>query len=351
MDQLDLRTVSAALRDNDAKVRATGIRLSEKLFDSEEKAEILEKILTLADDSSTEVQLQLALTLGEANDRNADVVMARLAKSNETNLFLVDAILSGLRGRELEVLEKIIGDSGPASKSFDRLLGGLASCVVSERRSERVNRLLEIVAATKPGSRQQILFDGIISTSEKTAKKPVKFAAEPGALAELENISGAGIQTRVAKILPLLTWPGKPGALPEPAIPPLSAVEKQRFDSGKGLFAGSCAACHQTHGLGMDGLAPPLVDSEWVLGSEERLARIVLHGLNGPIRVNGAAYNLDMPSMGIFDDEQVAGILTYIRREWENGGKPFQPETVKKIRAETRQRQEAWTSEELLKVP
>jgi mono/diheme cytochrome c family protein len=101
----------------------------------------------------------------------------------------------------------------------------------------------------------------------------------------------------------------------------------------------------------MDGLAPPLADSEWVLGSDQRLVRIVLHGLNGPIRVKGAGYNLDMPGMGMFDDEQIAGILTYIRREWEHGGAPVPTETVKKIRAETAKRQEAWSSAELLKIP
>jgi mono/diheme cytochrome c family protein len=120
---------------------------------------------------------------------------------------------------------------------------------------------------------------------------------------------------------------------------------------GKILYAGSCAACHQPHGLGMDGLAPPLADSEWVLGSDERLVRIVLHGLNGPIRVKGAGYNLDMPGMGMFDDEQIAGILTYIRREWEHCGAPVPVETVKRIRAETTKRQEAWSSAELLKIP
>ena len=92
----------------------------------------------------------------------------------------------------------------------------------------------------------------------------------------------------------------------------------------------------------MDGLAPPLVDSEWVLGSEQRLVRIVLHGLPGPLKVNGRSWHLDMPSMGMFDDEQIAGILTYIRREWDHGGAPVQPATVKKIRAETAKRQEAW---------
>lgn len=64
-----------------------------------------------------------------------------------------------------------------------------------------------------------------------------------------------------------------------------------------------------------------------------------------------ATYNLGLPGMEIFDDEQLASILTYIRREWEHGGAALQPETVKKIRAETSERQEAWTSEDLLKVP
>ncbi len=349
VEQLDLPTVAAALRDNDSKVRAAAIRVSEKFFDSEEKSEVLEKLLALAGDSSTEVQMQLALTLGEANDRNADVVMANLAKSNTTNLFLVDAILSGLRGRELEVLEKTVGDPS-ASESFKRVLSGLAACIVSERRGERVNRLLEIIAAAKPVERQQSLLDVMLSTSAATAKKPVKFPAEPKALAELGRVSGVGLQSRVAKLSPLFTWPGKPGASPERVVAPLSAEDKKRFDSGKELFAGSCAACHQTHGLGMDGLAPPLVDSEWVLGSEERLVRIVLHGLNGPIRVKGNAYNLDMPSMGIFDDEQLAAILTYVRREWEHSGAAVRPETIKRIRAANSQREEAWTNPELLKV-
>ena len=101
----------------------------------------------------------------------------------------------------------------------------------------------------------------------------------------------------------------------------------------------------------MDGLAPPLVDSEWVLGSEQRLTRIVLHGLTGPIKVNGRQWYLEMPSMGMFDDEQIAGILTYVRREWEHGGSPVKPETVKRIRTETAQRQEAWSASELLQIP
>ena len=123
--QVDVRTIELALRDKDPNVRAIAIRVSEALFDSEEKSEMVEKLLTLAHEPSAEAQLQLALTLGQAKDKNADVVLARLAKSSFTNLFLADAILSGVAGRELELLEKISAETG--DKDFDRVLSGLAA--------------------------------------------------------------------------------------------------------------------------------------------------------------------------------------------------------------------------------
>jgi mono/diheme cytochrome c family protein len=58
-----------------------------------------------------------------------------------------------------------------------------------------------------------------------------------------------------------------------------------------------------------------------------------------------------MPSMGMFDDEQIAAILTYVRREWGNTAAPVEPKTVKQIRTETASRQEAWSQAELLQVP
>lgn len=351
LDQIDLPTIEIALHDKNPKVRAAAIRVSESLFNSEEKAELLEKLVALANDSSADVQLQLALTLGEANDPNADIVLASLAKSTVKNTFLSSAILSGLRGRELEVLEKLADDSAlKNSKTSDAVLKGLSACVMTERRSERVNHLLELIAAAEP-ARQQILLDGVLSTSAITSKKPVKVPGEPKALIALQKISGKTIKTRVDKISNLLTWPGKPGAKPEVVVASLSPEDQKRFEEGKKLFAGSCAACHQLHGLGMEGLAPPLADSEWVLGSEERLTRIVLKGLTGPIKVNGRGWHFDMPSMGMFDDEQIAAILTYIRREWENTGAPVQAETVKRIRAKTADREEAWSADELLKIP
>ena len=109
-----------------------------------------------------------------------------------------------------------------------------------------------------------------------------------------------------------------------------------------------CTACHQPTGTGMDGLAPALVDSDWVLGTPDVLPRIIIHGLSGPIKVNGQAWSLEMPPLGAaLNDEQVAGVLTYIRREWEHNGSPISIAEVAKIRAQHKERTKAWTEAEL----
>jgi len=55
------------------------------------------------------------------------------------------------------------------------------------------------------------------------------------------------------------------------------------------VFKESCALCHQTTGLGKEGQFPPLAGSDWLLASgPNRIGRIVLNGLTGPIRVEAA---------------------------------------------------------------
>ena len=132
---------------------------------------------------------------------------------------------------------------------------------------------------------------------------------------------------------------------------PLTAEQKKRYAEGRTLFEMTCLACHQQHGLGQPGLAPPLVGSEWVAGSDKRLIRIVINGLRGPIKVKGEIFELDMPALGVLEDEQIASVLTYVRREWGHAFAPVEPNTVKAVRDETSKREDAWTMPELLKVP
>jgi mono/diheme cytochrome c family protein len=112
------------------------------------------------------------------------------------------------------------------------------------------------------------------------------------------------------------------------------------IEMGKKLFNNAaCNACHQATGVGVPGAIPPLVASEWVTGSEERVIRIVLHGLQGPIKVAGTDFNSAMPAFGRvagsaynWTDDKVAAVLTYVRQEWGNQAGPITPEKVAEIR-------------------
>lgn len=135
----------------------------------------------------------------------------------------------------------------------------------------------------------------------------------------------------------------KPGAA--------QAVVLTRAQLGKPVYMANCATCHQANGGGVPGAFPPLANSEWVTGSEERTIRIVLHGLQGPITVAGNDYNNVMaPLGGVLKDEQIANVLSYIRQEWGNSAPEVDPATVARVRAETASHSGYWTAEQLLQI-
>ena len=179
----------------------------------------------------------------------------------------------------------------------------------------------------------------------------MKFASEPPQLAKLAAITEPAVQQRAAKVAALLTWPGMPGYVEEKKVPPLTPAQKEFVAAGKNLYTAVCAGCHLPNGIGQEGLSAPLAGSEWVTGSEGRLVRIVLHGVGGPIIAAGKETNLEMPGIGgAFTDEQIAQILSYIRRDFGNEAPIVETATVEKIRASTKDRAGSWTAAELESV-
>lgn len=125
---------------------------------------------------------------------------------------------------------------------------------------------------------------------------------------------------------------------------------------GRKVYEQNCALCHQATGLGV--LAegkPPLAGSDWVLEEgPNRVIRIILNGLQGPITVSGQQYGqLAMfPFRDVMSDADIAAVATYIRNTWGNKAPPVTPEQVKAIRDATASRgTTAWTAPELLAVP
>ena len=140
-------------------------------------------------------------------------------------------------------------------------------------------------------------------------------------------------------MLARVEWPGKPGG-PAP-IEPLTAEEQLRFNAGREVYRNICQACHQPDGRGQERVAPSLVESALTLGPPEIPVRILLHGKEGSIGL--------MPPLGqAFSDDQIAAVLTYIRREWGQAGAPVDAAHVGNVRAITAGRTKPWTNDELL---
>ncbi len=136
----------------------------------------------------------------------------------------------------------------------------------------------------------------------------------------------------------------------------LSAADKKVYNQGAKIYQreSHCATCHLSHGKGSPNVYPPLVNSPWVLGSEERLIKMTLHGVWGKMVVNGKTYD---PSRGvppmtafrsILKDNELAAVLTFVRNTWGNKASPVSPASVKKIRKQTSDRSAFWKPEDLL---
>ena len=124
---------------------------------------------------------------------------------------------------------------------------------------------------------------------------------------------------------------------------------------GKSVYTKICAPCHMEAGVGdPTRFIPPLTGSEWATASgPNRIIRIVLNGLNGPITVKGQQYSgtAMLAWKDTLNDEDIAAALTYVRSSWGNKAPEIKPEQVKKIRAATADRSDNWAPDELLKMP
>lgn len=134
----------------------------------------------------------------------------------------------------------------------------------------------------------------------------------------------------------------------------LTGADRDLFIAGQEIYnrEGFCSTCHQADGNGLDPSGfPPLAQTQWVLGDEERLIKLVLKGLQGPIEVLGKEYPGQVPMTpfgGMLKDEEVAAVLTYVRNSFGNEASPISPAKVKEVRAAIEDKTGFYTPEELL---
>lgn len=135
----------------------------------------------------------------------------------------------------------------------------------------------------------------------------------------------------------------------------LKGEERELYIKGSALFAqeGFCATCHQSNGRGLESSGfPPLAGTRWVLGNEERLIKLTLKGLYGPIKVLGKEYPGQVPMTsfgGLLNDEEVAAVLTYVRNSFGNNAAAVTPEKVKEVREKIQDKEGFYRPEDLLR--
>lgn len=126
------------------------------------------------------------------------------------------------------------------------------------------------------------------------------------------------------------------GGKPDPADLDDAAAADPSLLSTRSQYRFHCGACHGKDGRGRANLFPPLRGSSWANGDPVVPIHVVLHGLDGPITVEGEKYLNLMPPLGHrLTDEQIARILTYVRASWGNTARAVLPAEVAAVRATT----------------
>jgi len=136
----------------------------------------------------------------------------------------------------------------------------------------------------------------------------------------------------------------------------LEGEERALFVKGKELYEREayCGTCHQAHGQGLAAAGyPPLKQSKWVREDAERLIKLTLKGIYGPMTVMNRDYPGTVPMTpfeGLMDDEEVAAVLTYVRNTFGNQAGAIKPEWVKNVRATIADKEGFYIAADLLKA-
>ena len=394
LDGAEPTLVTRALEDSSREVRASALRIAERWLAHPDHP-IRAAVVKRADDSDWAVRQQLAASLGALPAGARENAIVSLLERHDEDPIVMDAALSGLDGSETAALRLLLGrnpqtpqrtaaiamlsatvlrsgresdvqnvlgwasDASRATWMRDALLRGAEIALLNAampgaippRRSPAATAAAAAPCATCPGGRagpgggyafrrQADIEADRAAEAPRRNQSSLRLNREPTALSRWASV-GDEMSPRVGKVVERISWPGKAGD--GPALPALTTVEQQRFEAGRGVYQNICQACHQPDGRGQERLAPTLIGSTLTLANPEVPIRIVMNGKEGSFGL--------MPPVGFaLSDEQIAAVLTYVRREWGQTGTPVDPAVVAKVRAVTGERLRAWTEQELLKL-
>jgi mono/diheme cytochrome c family protein len=367
LDAIDPESVERALSDPKPEVRASAVRLAERYLGSSNPA-ITKAVLALIGDKNWNVRRQVAASIGElpAAARNEPAI--QLLKKFGNDPIMVDAVVSSISGAEEPVLMAVLHPDAGGDATQTEAVTALAAAITRSGDVPTIQKLFALAADDKqPASVRVALLQGVdkvlpaagtpagrggrgagsvalagLSTPGAgeafTPGRPVTLTAEPVELARLG--SGPEPLAALAKsVVNKLDWPNRP--VPTVIVAPLTAEQQKQFAAGAEIYKGLCIGCHQEDGKGKDKIGANLTESAFVKSVDPNaVIRVLLSGKEGTIGL--------MPPVGAtYNDDQIAAVLTFVRRSWGNTAPPVDALSVLEVRGLTKARNKPWTDDEL----
>ncbi len=287
----------------------------------------------------------------QKNDRSVISQLIKLAKENQPNSTAIHAlyVLEGLNALSFATLSGIVGQS-TQPETIAHALGLLERFAtaqhvadmkaISTRLVAQNNETIDLYLAMSLNAWLGLSdsFLPVLSAIDKryTNQPMVQEALTSGLTGKEDVYLAAGQPSDLLKKNLTATLTNRQ----KKELNPIFVVEKNEVDNrtrGLKLFRSICATCHGADGKGIQDLAPPLKGSEYIDGSMRRLAAIILHGVSGPIHVDGKLYQLnnEMPALlnnKDISDRDIADIIQFTQNAFAKAGKGISAAEVKKMR-------------------
>lgn len=265
--------------------------------------------------------------IGKLN--STDIIQILQSKDDELISSVLYASLSVSDEERLKLIPTLLKIK-PTSMTLPYITRVLASVKSSEAQSALVNLL-------KKSGKEAFVREAAIAGMSKTAALFISANADVYSDKQFDQ------------------WLKKSAAGPAKEINPSKLLKGTHLAShkrGKTLYEGraACIGCHGSDGAGLPNLGPTLDSSDWVTGDQNRLIKILFHGLQGPITINGKKFapQAFMPGLAqnpTISDQDLTDIATYLRSGWSNRSTQVTLDSVKKIRKATQERKGQMYSE------
>ncbi|MGE4620306.1 MAG: c-type cytochrome [Planctomycetota bacterium] len=344
---LDSEILSRALQDPEELVRRAACRIIAEPTPIAE-ADVAALVAALADNTTDLSEIEKVhrlMALGAFPDHpEAFAAVLEMLRRDGTNPHIRLAALSGWKDYQIERIGRFFGDSIAPFAGREALLRETTRSALRAHPSSLGLLLDSLDDLNSSDPRLAAILGGIKITAEDKRWKAPVLAVIPPVL--MRKDLADSVTKDAQSIIARLTF--DPSSLPE--VTPWTEAQRRLASRGAAAFASSCALCHGPAGSGQPGLGPSLIDSPWLLGEESVPIRLVLDGLTGPVEVDGEIWDITMPGHRenpLLDDEGIAAVLTWARRQWGHGADPIDPKTVTELRRLTADQILPWTVETL----